>query len=514
MKRTPLRGFDLDAVTGRQVPLNVATTPGGYEMGGAAVRLACRVTAPPLPWQEWVVRELLATRPDGGWCHPDGLLLVPRQNGKSWILCVLVIYKLFVLRENIFFTAQQWKTAEDLWKRTWAIVDANSSLKRRVVKRTCSQGRGTIVLGPVEGEASGPIVTFTTRSADAGRGLSTIDTLIYDEAYNLTESETSALAFTQLAADHPQTIYTSSAVNAEVHFYGEVLASLRQRGMSDDTEGFFFAEWAAPGDMDREAEETWQFANPSYGVIQTREKIEKLMRGMSTLSGQRAFDVEALGRGDWPIVDTGELDPIVPLDDWAEWVEPSPIVVGDSAVAVDVTPDAEHAGVCAAVRTRDGVHLSAGPLRDFARDAALKSLERAVTLNDPVAVVLDPAGPASSLTAGLRDLGVEPELIGPRRLTAATELFLQLCAEGQITHDGDPRWVEALKAAEFRPVRGETGRALTRTHGDISLLVAATFAVWGLIECEVPAAPPDSARAKKFVGTAAVELGPVPIGKF
>ena len=64
-------------------------------------------------------------------------------------------------------------------------------------------------------------------------------------------------------------------------------------------------------------------------------------------------------------------------------------------------------------------------------------------------------------------------------VTRALELFLTMFREGRISHDGDPRWVAALNVAQFRS-GNSSGRALTRADGDISVLIAATFAVFGL----------------------------------
>ncbi|NKV12593.1 hypothetical protein GS909_19890 [Rhodococcus hoagii] len=88
-------------------------------------------------------------------------------------------------------------------------------------------------------------------------------------------------------------------MNQDEHSNGLVLSKIRDRGLAGDAE-LYYAEYMAPDGMDRENEETWRYANPSYGVIQTAKKIRKLMRGFATQAGRKSFDVEILGRGDWP----------------------------------------------------------------------------------------------------------------------------------------------------------------------------------------------------------------------
>lgn len=492
-----------EKLTGRQRPYNLHSAPGDTTHGEKALKLSRRMRQNPFPWQSWVVEECLKTKPDGSWTYDDIVLIVPRQNGKSWVLSLIIVYYVFVLRRNVVFTAQRWPTAEDIYKRTWSMVESIPSLSSKVARKTCSQGKGTIELRKLKGEDEGPHVIMTTRSADMGRGWTRKDLVIYDEAYNLTESETSALAYTQLASDAPQTIYTSSAANADIHFYSEVLTGQRERGIEGKDDELFFAEWMAPDDMPRDEEETWKFANPSYGVIQTAAKIKKIMRGMNTEAGRRSFDVEALGRGIWPSIHEEVHEPIIPFELWNGLFTASPKVIGDCAVGVDITPDGERVGVVSAQRTATGVHLSVADLTDYDRDFVADVTYKAVVGNDAVAVVGDPAGPASILLGDLGRRGIDVQEMGARRVVAACELFLKLVEEKKITHDGSPRWIEALEAAEFRSIRGELGRALTRKMGDIQVLVAATFAVWALNEFEIPAEVPDSvSKTKRFVGNA------------
>ena len=136
---------------GRQTPNSLAYTPGDVELGRKAVELARRSASRirAMPWQSWSLERIMSKDPDGTWTHPECCLIVPRQNGKSLILSLRVLYGLFKLGEKIVFSAQQWETAKSLWKRTWNIVKTTPWMLKRVESKTCSQGRGTI--GPAAG---------------------------------------------------------------------------------------------------------------------------------------------------------------------------------------------------------------------------------------------------------------------------------------------------------------------------------------------------------------------------
>lgn len=476
-------------LTGRQAPHNYSASPGDYSHGDKALTLAERAGTKAMPWQVDMVRGISATDAEGRWVHSDAVLLCPRQNGKSLILTVIVLYRLFVLGNSIIFTAQQWKTAEDIWKRTWAMVDRRKSLKRHVARKTCSQGRGTIELH------NGASVTFTTRSADAGRGLSEVDLLIFDEAYNLTESEIAAVSFTQLAADDPQTIYTSSAVNRDQHANGEVLSSLRERGLRGDDPSLFFAEFMAPESMDRDDPDTWAYANPSYGVIMTEAKIRKLMRGMSTEAGRTSFDVEALGRGVWfEELEEAEFVPVLPDEVVRGAVDDSPARVGRSVLALDASPDGGTLAIAAAAKTGRGFHGTVGFHDAFSTDDAVEYIAERVAENDPVAVIIDPKSPADTLTIPLERAGVQVTRINFSQAKQAYGSFLTRIAERKWSIDDDPRVFDALSYAEARVM--ESGSMWDRYSGDVSVLVALNFALWGAEAFE----PEDKPKQKTSIG--------------
>ncbi|WP_458681941.1 hypothetical protein [Prescottella equi] len=488
-KATTSTDSDWPTLTGRQEPHHLSVFDGDIETGEKAVELARRIGSKPMPWQREALHALMTRNDDGTWTHPDACIICPRQNGKSLILTLRILYGLFKLGETIIFTAQRWTTAEDIYLRTWALIEPRKSLLARVKKTTCSQGRGVIEM------KNGNKVVFTTRSPDAGRGLTKLDLVIYDEAYNLTDGEMSALGPAQLAAEDPQTIYTSSAVNQEEHSNGLVLSALRERGLEGERE-LYFAEYMAPDGMDREDEATWQYANPSYGVIQTAKKIRKLMRGFATQAGRKSFDVEILGRGDWPVEELAEdVKPVVDLDTWNGLYDETPMFTGVTCLSVDMSTEREirdrTCSIQVAAKTMKGAHLQLGYHGSADTTTVVKFLVAAVDAGDPVAVVIDPKSAAQVLIQPLQRAGVEPELMRAQDVMASTAGFLAAVDESRLTHDNDERMVEALGVAKLREIGDGGGVAWARrTSGTICQLVAGSNALWGLSQFEPKATPP------------------------
>ncbi|MFE3196254.1 hypothetical protein ACFXHA_45165 [Nocardia sp. NPDC059240] len=474
-------------LTGRQSPESVCYTDGDPDLGHKAAEMGRRSAARirVMPWQGWSLERILSKNPDGTWTHPECCLIVPRQSGKSLVLSLRVLYGMFKLGENIVFSAQQWETAKALWKRTWAIVKTTPWMLKHVASHTCSQGRGTIVL------ESGAQVVFTTRSANAGRGLDRVDLEIYDEAYDLTEADMAALSPTKMAAGDPQTIYTSSAVNAEQHPNGKVLAAVRRRGLAGEC-GLLFAEWMAPEHLDRTDPATWRTANPSYGVIQTDKKLEAEIRKFSTEAGRKSFDVEYLGRGDWP-VDEDEVTPAVDMDWWEQLGETDGVRVhGPRALAIEMSTDRQLCVIAAATRTQgrnERIRVEIGyygpPAPVIARIVDL------VERWDPCAVVINSSSPASALVAKLGEFGIEPEVTNAQQSAQATGGFVDDAAEGRISHAADDRLTRSL---ETTPTVDVTGGGIRWDYRASNVLPVQTVSLarWGLLTFGVDIRPPQT----------------------
>ena len=300
-------------LTGRQEPHFLSEWPGDETEGEKAVELGRRVGKKSMPWQSTTLRSWMRRRPDGLWTNRSCVLIVSRQNGKTLLVILRILFGLFVINdrkgERIVYSAQRWATSEDVYKRTWAIIERRPWLRRRIVAHTCSGGRGYLET------SAGARAAFVTRSADLGKGFDEVDLVIYDEAYNLTDVQRGALNPTQLASTNPQTIYLSTAVDEETMPNGEVLATMRQRGL-DGEEELDFREWMAPESMPDGEQSTWEYANPSFGVIHQPRDLREELRNATSARARRLFHLEYLGRGRWPSPD-GRHIPTIPADVWS-----------------------------------------------------------------------------------------------------------------------------------------------------------------------------------------------------
>lgn len=483
-------------------------SPGDTRQGDQVITLAKRAGSNQMPWQCGAIRGISSKTPAGTWVHNTCILLVPRQNGKSEILVAIILYRIFVLDETVVYTAHEWKSAQPVAERLIEMIESRPWLDARVEKKLNSQGEARVVLsGPFDpahpnldskGKPKVGKVVFRTRSAKAGRGLDEVDTLIYDEAFDVSDSSVASLNPTQDAAKDPQVIYASSPVNKDEHPNGVQLSALRHAALQRDDPTMFLAEFRAPEGSDREDPKTWALGNPSYGVIKNERKMRNLMSNMKTPRGQKNFDVEALGIGDYYTFEQLVEDTItvVDLDYMATLRDDRPELLGKSCVAIDASNDVTNRTwtVSVAVRTERGVHGEVGYSGPATVAQMVEFVTEVVERNNPLAVIVDPRSAAGVLIQPLTEAGTEPEEMTATKVAAATQGFLQRVDDGVFTHDGDERLLDALAVARLREIGdGGIAWAKRKSEGDISPLVSMSNAVWGLFEFDVKAAPPPPA---------------------
>jgi hypothetical protein len=413
------------------------------------------------PWQQHVIKRSLGERADGKWSAFEVGILVPRQNGKGSLLEAREMAGMFLFGENlILHSAHEFKTAAEAFRRVLFHVDTNDFLRKRVKKVRTSHGEEGIEL------TTGSRLRFVARSTGSGRGF-TGDTVILDEAYNLSSEGMSALLPTLSARPNPQIWYTSSA-GMET---SDQLRRVRERGVSGEARRLAFFEWSAAPGSDLDDPKVWAQANPAMGIRIGEEFIESERDAMDDLG----FSRERLGIWFDPSVNQ-----VIPPATWAALADAGSQVEDPVVFAVDANP--ERSGAAIAVAGRRADELGHVEVVD-ARDGTGWLLDRIVALHErhkPKALVLDPASQAGSLLPALRDRGIEPEEVTGREFAQACGAFYDDVTEkSAFRHLDQGSLNDALAGAKKGP-RGDAWIWHRRNSGiDISPLVAATLAWHG-----------------------------------
>lgn len=432
-----------------------------------AVFLASNYGLTPDDWQEDVLDAWLGRRRDGRWSAATCGLAVPRQNGKNGIIEVRELFGMVGLGERFLHTAHEVKTARKAFLRIASFFENERQypeLAALVKEIRKTNGQEAVVL------TNGGSVEFIARSRGSGRGF-TVDVLVCDEAQDLTDEELAALLPTISAAPlgNPQVILTGTPPDPAKSQQGEVFRRVRRDGSEGRDPRLAWVDYGPPDGAlpDVDDRSLWAQHNPALGIRLALGEVER-ERG---LMSPEAFARERLGWWGNPLLLAGLVMPNWPA--CATTDAPG----RPAALGLAVDPDRVWLSLGAATGA-EVPHLgSVRRVRLSTHRASLIAEAARIQQETGAAVVLDRKGPASSL---------EPELeaAGVRVTPAGLDDYVQACADlfdavesQRVTHGNYDDLNDAVTAAEKRKVGDRW--AWARRNGDVSMLEAATLALWG-----------------------------------
>lgn len=432
----------------------------------------------PDPWQELVLKDWMTQTDSGKWAHPMCGLSVPRQNGKSLLLELRIIYGLVFLGEKILFASHEVRSSDQIFNRLASFFEnprfpeLTALLRKNGIRR--ANGQQGIHL------ENGASVQFIARTKGGGRGF-TVDALILDETQTLNSDAYAALLPTTSAAPqgNPQVILVGTPPSDTND--GEVFTRLRNTAAEDETGKVSWIEFSAAPDDDADDESVWYIANPS--LASGRMDIETI-RGERTSFPEDIFYREVLGV--WGAADAGT---IIPADVWQDlWDEQSSVGKSNLVLAVDIAPNRGISTIVIAgnVGTEEspkyhieGIENKAGTgwvvnrVIQLVRDHGIRS------------VVLDLQGPAATLIDDLRRAKVKVATTQARDMAIACGYFMDAVHESTLVHLNQPYLNIAVAQARKRRLGDSFAWARSSATADITPLVAATLALWGVKESKV-----------------------------
>lgn len=443
---------------------------------------AIKSVQPPTPEEvEDAARE--GREPISLWTHRDVCIECTRQQGKTLLVVLLILFHMFVLRDaRIIYCAQRWATAYDVWKRVVAVINRVPWLKRRLYEKPSKAGnRGSIKLcDPRNPSVITCEVEFGPRSQDFGRGYTEIDLLILDEAYDLDPGEEANLTGAQSAAKNPQTIYISTAPVAAVHPKCHALAGLHRLGHKRAPD-LYYALYAAPRGMRRDDPEAWVLAQPSYGVATNEREIRSKWQKAKTVEQRAIFDADYLGLGDYP-PDEDEIGSPIPEAVWTDMRNPDAQLTGARTIAVRQSRNKRRWSIVAAQTTADGarIHVEVGPLRSGTHTEIAEYLVTKVTEWNPVALVLDRKNGAIVLEPLLIAAGIEPVVMNTGDMALSFNGFYSDALAGLLSHSDQELLNDAVASASLKELPGGDSLWAEDEAGVAIPLVGASMAHWAL----------------------------------
>lgn len=459
----------LSVVRGLQTPRVHSAPPRAGSVASEAIYLAAQYGLVADPWQELVLEDWLAVKPSGKWACPRCGCAAPRQNGKNVNYEIDELYCTTELGTRFLHTAHEVKTARKAFARLLSFFDNRREFPDlyemvREIRRT--NGQEAIYL------RNGGSVEFIARSKSSGRGYS-VDTLVLDEAQELTEDAYAALLPTISVSPNPQQILggTPPAPTAN----GEVFTRMRTAGVAGKDPRLCWHEWGCQADgeeaLDLDDIDNVAQANPALGDRLDYETVVDEREAMS----DETFARERLG-----VWEGAGGSSVINLRAWTDLGDRESGIDGPLAFAIELSGDRRRVWITVAGRRGDGLaHLEIIEMQRGTAAAAVRMAEL-IRRHRPCATVVDPAGPTGALLSALKTEKADPHLVTAREYAQACGAFFDLVENEKGRHLGDPRMLAAIEAAGKRALGDLWVWHPHNSEADIAPLKSMTLALHGL----------------------------------
>lgn len=440
-------------------------TPSRKTLGTAARKIANELGRELMPWQEEFLDLAFEQNDDDTFAYRELTLLTPRQSGKTFCLLIFILCRALSYRnQRIKYTSQTLADGRKQMCNNW-IPELERSSLAPYLKCRLANGSESITF------ANGSELTLVASTMKAGHG-STNDVCILDEAFAWQDDRMQqALVPSMATRKSPQFLVVSTAGTPHGSPYllnrVEQGRKLAEAGL---TETAAYVEYSAPEDADPSLPETWRSANPALDFTISEDAIRAEHGSMDLAEFKRAR------LNQWT---TTIVEPVVPLAQWNALAD-SRTTPGDSIVlAFDVSPDRARSAIACAGKRDDGRFHVEMIDNDAGTEWLPGRLAELVEKHEPAAVYCDPVGPSGSLLPALKELDIEPTLIGARELAQACGSWYDLVTQGRLVHLGQPELLSAVDGATRRALGDAWAWSRKSSSVDISPLVAITIALWG-----------------------------------
>lgn len=464
------------------------------------------------PWQEWFLIHSLELAL-GSFASDEFpvlrfktvLLLVSRQNGKSFIMSTRLLWRMLMWDGPeaepplILGAAHKLNAAEE-------ILDLSTKALQRSAGRKYIAHKSNVNGNKYLELSNGSRYKCEAASDDGGRGLSVTD-LAFDELRQQRDWESwSALTNTTNARFSSQVLAVSNAGTAK----SDVLRGLRKQGLArmadweqyveagvqsveefanshDTTMGLF--EWSAPDDCGIWDRDGWAQANPSmgyedeHGIAYVTEEMlasKAALVGVGGAEGvpEHVFRTENLCQ--WVTIDA---ESPFGAGVWESRHDPDSAIVKGSPVvlSVDVSANREMSYFAVAGWREDGsAHVEVIAQRAGTEWVVPTLLEKFPSIGAETIVVQSKGAPASALIEHLLAAGLPVMECGGADLGAAMGAFYDAVKNGHVFHVAQP----VLDVAAATAVTKQLGDVFvlnrSKSPSDVAPLIAAEQAYWGL----------------------------------
>jgi phage terminase large subunit-like protein len=426
--------------------------------------LAIKIGMPLLPWQHYVLTDMLSVDENNMFIRKTNLLLVARQQGKTHLARMRILAGLFLFGEkNIVAMSSNRNMALDTFRQVANTIEDNDFLRAQVRGIRYANGQESITL------LNGARYEIVAATRDGSRGKSA-DLLYADELREVSEEAFKAAVPITRARPNSQTLFTSNAGDA----FSTVLNDLVERAKDYPSKTFGFWEYSAPlaARQDIRNRKYWAMANPALGYTVTEEAIEESIATNSieatlteTLCMWIDSQVSPWTFGSIEACSVSEL--ILPVG-------------AMTVMAFDVSPS-KRSGALVAAQIVDG-KIAVGVMETFSSEVAIDEVKMASSIHDwamkyrPVQIAYDKYATAS--------IAQKLEQSGHKMIDISGQAFYQACGELadslanlRLLHSGQPEWVNSMNNCAAKT--NDAGWRIIRrkSAGDVTAAISTAMVV-------------------------------------
>jgi phage terminase large subunit-like protein len=422
-----------------------------------------------MPYQEFVLKDMMAVDKKNNYRRKTSLLLISRQNGKSHLGRVRVIWGMFYGGEKkVIIMSANRATSLMLFREIAWIIESTPELKAMTKAIRYANGGERIEL------LNGATLDVISDNSSSPRGR-TADLLWIDEIREISEEGYKAAVPVTRARANAQTFLTS---NAGDHF-SSVLNGLVERAKDYPPETFGYYEYSAPQycKIDITSDYFWKSAvapsNPALGYTITKESIEEAIATNpieQTRTETLCQWIDSL-QSPWP---HGVLEET--SDNTLE------MAVGAYTVfAFDVSPSRRNGSLVAGQLLPDG-RIGIGILETYSSQMAIDELKMAASIKawcdiyKPRLVCFDKYA-TQTIADRLSQAGVMTEDVSGQQFYKACGDLLEGLVNHRVVHNGQAELIQQMNNCAAK-VNDSAWRIIKRkSAGDISAPIGLAMVV-------------------------------------
>jgi phage terminase large subunit-like protein len=416
-----------------------------------------------LPYQEYVLKDMLTVDKNDMFVRKLSLLLISRQNGKTFLARMLILTHLIKWGTDVLIMSSNRSMALETFRQVSNALENNDHLKGMVKQIRHANGTESIEM------LSGARMDVVAATRDGSRGRSINGLLYIDEVREISEEGYRAAMPVTRAHPNSHTLLTSNAGDA----FSVVLNQLRERALDNPPKSFGFYEYSAPQYCKLTDRAAWAQANPALGYTITESAIEEAI-ATSPIENTRTETlcqwIDSLA-SPWPhgvLEDTSDSTLTIPVG-------------GYTVFAFDVSPSRRNASLVAGQILPDG-RIGVGILQTWESQVSVDDLKIAVDIKGwadqyrPRQICYDKYT-AQSIAEKLTNAGQITQDISGASFYQACGDLLDALVNKRLVHAGQANWIQQMNNCAAKTNDSSWRIVKRKSAGDVSGAIATAMVV-------------------------------------